>query len=323
MVNEKLLIRYDPTGKRGSRVTFSLTEKGKREFHLRILGTNKQTEKRKSLYQLLIFFEEFVRRDFITERQLNRFLRQIGASINELREIKVSHASYPKITYFKSIKGVGIARWIDHDSELRRDRPSYYVTIPGFTVKEVTSYLKKLKTGKEPRPFLYYRGITDVPFTSYIDYTEKEIKDAINTLVNDGLFNQINEVFPGEMRFSITNEHLRSFINDVWDVHLLDLRIFDEELAYNKKPTDEDTKYLTLLYGKKNAERILALTYPARIAYKKEIRSNKEKDKLSKQFIKQLEESKISLMEYIAKTHEILTKQYEIVSGLALGILHS
>ncbi len=231
-------------------------------------------------------------------------------------------SSHPKITHFKSIKRVGIVRWINHGSEVRSDRPSYYVTIPGFTAKEVTSYLRKLKMGKEPRPFIYYRGITDVPFVSYMDYTEKEVKDAINALANDGLINGINEVFPGETRFSITDEHLRSFIKDVWDVHLLDLRIFDEKLAYNRKPTDEDKKYLILLYGEKNAERILALTYPTRIAYKKEIRSNKEKEKIAKQFIKQLDESRGSLMEYITKKHERLTKQYEIASGLALGILH-
>jgi DNA-binding PadR family transcriptional regulator len=55
MVNEKLLNRYDPTGKRGSKVYFSLTEKGQKKYGLEILGTNIEVQRRKRLYCLLFF----------------------------------------------------------------------------------------------------------------------------------------------------------------------------------------------------------------------------------------------------------------------------
>jgi hypothetical protein len=321
MVHEKILNKFDPTSKRGSRVHFSLSEKGKRKHRLKIIGTDKQTEKRRSLYQLLIFFEEFVKRELITERQLNRFLRQIGASINDLQKIKVSDAGFPKITHFKSIKGVGIVRWVDRRSETELGGPSYYVVIPGFTAREISTYLKKLKMGKEPRPFSYYHGITDVPFVSYMDYTKKEVNDAIDSLSNDGLINEISDVFPGETRFRV-KEHLRSFIKDVWDVHLLDLRLFDEKLGYNKKPTDEDKRYLASLYGEKNVGRILALTYPTRVSYKKEINRNKEKESIAKLFMQDFDNYRKSLIRYINKTHEGVIKEYEIANELVMGILH-
>jgi hypothetical protein len=56
MIIEKLLTREDPTGKRGSKVHFSFTNLGKRKYRLRILGIDEAIEKRKTLYQLLIFF---------------------------------------------------------------------------------------------------------------------------------------------------------------------------------------------------------------------------------------------------------------------------
>jgi DNA-binding PadR family transcriptional regulator len=73
MVNEELLNRHDPTGKRGSKVYFSLTEKGQKKYGLKILGTNIEAQRRKRLYCLLFFFEVYKRTPLLTEKQLSRF----------------------------------------------------------------------------------------------------------------------------------------------------------------------------------------------------------------------------------------------------------
>jgi DNA-binding HxlR family transcriptional regulator len=86
MDEEEILHKEDPTRKRGSRVYYELTDKGKRQYRLRILG-QEQVEKRRGLYQLLIFFEVFKGMNLMSERRLLWFLRQIGASKQDLVEV--------------------------------------------------------------------------------------------------------------------------------------------------------------------------------------------------------------------------------------------
>ena len=87
MVNDGMLIKDDKTGKRGTRVFYSLTDKGKRKHHLKILGTGTEVQKRRNLYQLLIF-EIYKRGSLLSKRQLISFLRNIGSSINKLERLQ-------------------------------------------------------------------------------------------------------------------------------------------------------------------------------------------------------------------------------------------
>ena len=112
MVNDHILYKDDPTGKRGSTVHYSLTEKGERTYRLKILGTDKAVRKRKNLYQLLLSFQEFKKTDLRTERELGRFLRQIGYSRKDLKEIRTSNWGFPKSTIYEPIKGVKIVKWV-------------------------------------------------------------------------------------------------------------------------------------------------------------------------------------------------------------------
>ena len=154
MVYEKLLNRDDPTGKRGSKVYFSLTEKAKRKYNLKILGIDKKVEKRKSLYNLLVFFEVYKRRPLLTEKQLARFLEQIGSSINGLEKVGETKLldNIPE-TSFKPIKGVEIIGLCQYDPKTESNKMWYYTAIPGFSIEEFMIYLKLLKRGWEPRPF--------------------------------------------------------------------------------------------------------------------------------------------------------------------------
>jgi hypothetical protein len=139
MTAEGILSKYDPTGgRRGAKVYLSLSDKAKKKSSLKILGVDKKIQKRKTLYQLLIFFEIFKRTNLITQRQLEGFLGKIGSSLNNLKAIKTSHTNYPRITVFEPIKSVEIVKYIQSDFKLGYlADTSYYIVIPGFTVKEL------------------------------------------------------------------------------------------------------------------------------------------------------------------------------------------
>lgn len=156
----------------------------------------------------------------------------------------------------------------------------------------------------------------------YRTYSKEEIQEAVDSLIKNGLFRIIQDVFPGEMRYQIADESLRSFIKDVWHVHVLDFLLMDENLGFNNRPTEEDEKYLELLYDEKIADRLLALTYSTRISYKKEINSDKKKWVIADLFIRDFDEIRKSLIQDIIKRHEKVIKEYEIVREMAKEILH-
>jgi hypothetical protein len=95
-----------------------------------------------------------------------------------------------------------------------------------------------------------------------------------------------------------------------------------ERLVYNDKPSDEDKKYLALLFGKKNVDKILAQAYHTRKSYKKGNNSHKEK-KIAKDFMQDLEDYRRSRLQDIIKTHEKVIKEYEIASEMIEGICFS
>jgi hypothetical protein len=322
MVNENILYKEDPTKIRGTPVYYSLTKKAIKEDQLKILGIDEKVQKRKSLYQLLIFFEAFKRRDLLSERQLDRFLRQIGVSQKNLEEIKTSNTGIPRNTVFKPIKGIEIVKLIQSDSKMDSQAASYYTVIPGFTIKEFYLYLKKLNKGKDPRPFSSHLAITNIPFVSYIDYREGEVADAIHSFKIDGLIKPINEVFHGEMRFNIADQSLRNFLDAVWLIHDIDFRLLLERLVYNDKPTDEDKKYLALLFGKKNADKILAQAYHTRKSHKKGNNSHKEK-KIAKDFMQDLTNYRRLRVQDIITEYEKVIKENEVASELMEGICFS
>lgn len=310
MINDDLLQEDDPTGgKRGSKVYYSLTNKAKEKYNLKILGSDERVRRRKNLYRLLIFFEIFKTSNPVTRRQLYRFLKQIGMPINSLEVAKDT----PQITHFRRLKGVEIIRWIQGAPTKDPDEAFYHVVIPGFTAEEFTSYLEKLRKGKEPRPFPSYTGITDVPFARFEDYSESEIADAIDSFRKGDLIKPINDVFPKEMRYNIADESLISYIKDVWLVHDVDLHLLFERLVFCGKPKNEDINALRLMYGEKIANGILVNTYDMRKMSKDQ--ENKEEE-VAKEFIKDLARYRTSLVQDIVNRHQEVIKKYEIPNEL-------
>lgn len=307
MVNENLLNTDDPSGRRGSKVYFSSTEKGMRKYGLKILGTDVQVQRRKRLYNLLIFFEVYKRMPLLTEKQLSAFLKVIGKSLSDLDKIQEITTPYriPEVIY-KSIKGVDIRRIPKYDPTTKINRVWYYVVIPGFSAKEFIKYQKLLKGAEEPRPFSSSRTI--IPFAAHASYTRKEVKEAITSLEETGLIQPIEPVIPGESRYNTVDESLRDLVYNIWLVRMLDYEILTRRLLYNK-PTDQDKKYLGIYFGESRADKVIAHAYDIR-------RSGRNEREEQEQAIRQLDGDRGILVRQISKKYEKVIQENEILRDI-------
>jgi hypothetical protein len=322
MVNEAILYKDDPSpGRRGTAVKLSMTDKAMNKRTLGILGIDEKTQRRKNLIQLLIFFKEFKRNDLMTEREIGDFLDKIGYSISDLEEIKKSDSCI----VFEPIKRINIVKLIQNNSKADSEKIcSFYIIVPGFTIQEFISYMEKLRNNRDPRPFSSYKGITDVPFVAYRNYTEDEIKQAVDSLRKCGLIRIVLPIFPGEIRYDIADEDLAKFVKDVWLVHLYEFRILDERLALNGKSEKEIKRYLDLLYNEKNADRILALAYNFRRSYKEENNAHESTEKkIAQKFVQDFDDSRIKLVQSIIKQHKKVIEKYDIIGELIDGVCFS
>jgi hypothetical protein len=323
MVNEKLLYREDPTGKRGSKVYYSLTEKAKRKSRLKILGIDEKVEKRKSLYRLLLFFEAYKRRDLLTERQLNIFLKRIGSSTKNLEKLHEDRLpDGTGIVAFKPIRDIEILGLIQNNSDQGTDDIIYYYTVlPGFTADEFIQYLEKLKKGKDPRPFSSFHAIFQIPFVQYMDFTKQEFEDAIVSLTEDGLIKPVLEVYPGEKRYDISDESLKRLILLIWRIKNIDFYLVYGALIYNDKLTEEEKNYLALFIGERKADKLSAYAYDMRRTIRNQDNNNwNEERENMKRFTQELKNYRQSLVEEITREYETIIKRDEIVRDLVQSI---
>ena len=131
MVEKKLLNKDHLTGR--LKVYYSLTEKGMREYGLKIIGSDVEVQRRRRLYNLLIFLEVYKRSPLITRRQLSRFLKKIGRSLSDLKIREIGTANQLPKTVYRFIDGIDILSIPEHDP-MRGIK--YYVVLPGFSVEE-------------------------------------------------------------------------------------------------------------------------------------------------------------------------------------------
>jgi len=318
MVYEKLLNRYDPTGKRGSKVYFSLTEKGQKKYGLKILGTNIEAQRRKRLYCLLFFFEVYKRTPLLTEKQLSRVLKVIGSSMNDLERIQGVKMPQNAEISAKSIKGVDVLFFPLYNPKTKSKKMSYYVVIPGFSVEEFITYQLLLKDGIAPRPFAprpFSHYATFRPFVFHSSYTKKEVEEAVFSFVESGIIQPIDPIIPGEKRYNIVDQSLRELAYAIWLVRMVDYELVIRRLLYDK-PTDRDKKYLELYLGKSSADKMIAHAYLNRKSYKEERKEHE-------QAIRELLEGREFFVQEITTNFEKVIQENEIVRDIIEEIFFS
>ncbi len=317
MVYEKLLNRYDPTGKRGSKVYFSLTEKCKKKYGLKILGTNIEAQRRKRLYCLLFFFEVYKRTPLLTEKQLSRALKVIGSSMKDLERIQGVKMPQNAEISAKSIKGVEVLFLPLYNPKTKSKKMSYYVVIPGFSVEEFITYQRLLKAGIAPRPFSTTFSGTIIPFVLHSSYTKKEVEEAVFSFVESEseIIQPIDPIIPGEKRYNIVDQSLRELAYAIWSVRMVDYELVIRRLL-SDKPTDRDKKYLELYLGKSVADKMIAHAYLIRKSYKEERKEHE-------QVIRELLEGREFFVQEITTNFEKVIQENQIVRDIVEEIFFS
>ncbi len=91
-----MVIKKDGTEKRGSKVYYILSEQAKKKYQLKLLGIGYEFERRKSIYQLLLYYDVFKRSNPLTKMHLDRFLKKIGTSADSIKNLE---NTYEKVLY--------------------------------------------------------------------------------------------------------------------------------------------------------------------------------------------------------------------------------
>lgn len=235
--------------------------------------------------------------------------------MQKLQKIKLFH--HARRIIFKSIKGIEIVGIIQDDGEGRSESISYYTVIPGFTVKEFFLYLKKLKNGKDPRPFSSFFPRFYIPFINYRNYSFREVTDGIKLFKEDGLIKPIDEIFPGEIRYDISNELLKNLARDIWFINIIDFHLLMGKLLFKGKPTESDKNNLASFFGKRTADGMIAEAYRIRHSHKKQGREPEQG------FIREMDNYKRSLLHEITQTYKQLLSEDEVARELVHGICFS
>lgn len=304
MLHEKNLNRSDPTGKRGSRVYLSLTEKGKIIHGLKILGNSIEVQRQRRLYSLLIFFEVYKRGPLLTERQLANLLKAVGSSINEFKSSQqLTQVYHIPGTFYKSIKGIEILGIPTYDPRTKSSKMWYYTVIPGFSVEEFVAYQKALKSG-----FLSSRTI--IPFVLSESYTKKEVEDAVLLFEESGFVQPIEPVFPGEKRFNIADKSIRGLVRAIWLVRMIDYELLIRRLLYSR-PRDpvRDKRYLGVYIGERLADKMITSAYHIR-------RSYKEEKQIEKRAIREIGEKRTHLIQEITGKFNKVIQENEIIRNI-------
>ena len=260
MVNENIVNKVDKTGKRGSKIYYSLSENARNQHQLQILKVDKDYETKRSIYQLLLYFHSFKRGELLTKRQLNKKMLKFGLRFEGLQEIKTGqnrvytltgNTKYTQVNAFtNSIRNIGVVEYkVNESSRFVKNNIVYYLYIFGFSVMEFITYIKKLRRLKEPRPFSHYPPF--VPYIFYRNFTDTEIEEAIELFHKASLIKIIPPVFAGETRYYLSDDSLIGLITIIRQIQEIMLYRVITKLTYIEKPDDNDRQILGYTLGRK------------------------------------------------------------------------
>jgi hypothetical protein len=258
MVQEKILDTKAINDKKKFKCYF-LTEKARKMLQLNILGIGREYEKRLALYQLIIYFETFKRGQILTDSQLNRLLKGYGIQRKNLKKVDTIQFDPSDIeaAYEEPVNEIEIIQLPAGRFGTKSLKPVYYVLKLGLSVNEFLSYLKKVKSGKEPRPFSPLPSL--VPFVHYTNYHAREVEDAISLLKDLRLLKQIAPALDrGDIRFRIADNRLIKLIQQI---HLIEKIYFHKiflKVAFAGPPDTDEKDIFAYYFGKERAAHVVA-----------------------------------------------------------------
>jgi hypothetical protein len=259
---------------------YFLTEKARKMYQLKILGIGSEYEKRLSLYQLLIYYETFKRGQVLTDAQLSRVLKRYGIRRKNLKKVDAIQFDGLDVqtAYEEPVNEIEIIQYPAGRFGTKSLKPVYYVLKRGLSVNEFLSYLRKLKNGKEPRPFSPLPGL--VPFVHFTSYNAREVEDAIS-LLND--LNLLKRIAPalnkGDTRFRIADERLIKLIQQI---HLIEKVYFHKTLmkvVFIGPPDTDEKDIFAYYFGKKRVGHVIAYLNSKRTHFFKTLNEDQLQEK--------------------------------------------
>ena len=130
-----------------------------------------------------------------------------------------------------------------------------------------------------------------------------------------GTIKHIDPIIPGETRYSIKNESLKRLVLAIWLVGMLDYELLVRRLLFSKSK-DRDREYLAVYFGEDLVDKIIVNAYDIRKSYKKERQCKIE----AKQVIRELENNRKNLVQYISDKFEKVIQENKIVRDIVEGI---
>jgi hypothetical protein len=254
-------LHKEDSGRKGAKVFFSLTESAIKGYQLEVLGINEKSSKQRILYQL-IFLRETHGLDYsIYEKDLDFFLSHIPASRKDLvidSEDELEGISTN--TYYKPIKEVRIHRVSLKENKYNKAETYYNISLPGVSIRDVIN------------PNLGRRISFPLPF-DHIAFTEEEVRDGIHKLQNAKLIRPVLYI-NDEERYSLVNNEFRQLLDSLYVIHREKMSLIKHRWMYERS-TKEEYKQIELIYGKKNAHKIMNYSYQIRQGIRKEIKEDK------------------------------------------------
>ena len=148
--------RVDKTGKRGSKIYHLEARMQGVSTNYKYSKSIRIMRKKRSIYQLLLYFHSFKRGELLTKTQLNKKMLKFGLRYEDLQEINNGHdrvttltgnTKYTQVNAFtNSIGNIGVVEYKDNESSrFVKNNTVYYLYILGFSVMEFITYIKKTK----------------------------------------------------------------------------------------------------------------------------------------------------------------------------------
>lgn len=293
MVNENTVNKIDKSGKRGSKIYYSLSENARSQHQLRILKVDKDYETKRSIYQLLLYFHSFKRGELLMQRQLNKKLFEFGLRFEDLQQVNhgqdrvtalTGNTKYTEVNAFKDpIGNIAVVEYKDNEnSHFAKNNVVYYLYVPGFTVMEFIIYIKKLRKMKEPRPFSHYPPL--VPYILYRNFTDTQIKEAIELFNKASLIKIIPPIIAGETRYYLSDDSLIGLITIIRQIQEIMVYKVITKLTYIEKPDDTDRQILGYYFGKKAVDITIAKAHEVRKDLRKKPDVNIESKKIMEEY---------------------------------------
>jgi len=308
MIHDKIVFKTD-SYVRGKPVFYSLTEDANKRRQLNLLGINPKQILYRKIYERIFFYEVYHSPLNIiqSENGLNSFLDELKLSKADLKEVRSNTMDERALQSEQKVH-------ITADKIYMLKKQDFWIWITKTEYWEVS---KHFQTKYDEEYSFTLPGVSIAEFlNSYSLGTlgSADVDEAFSLLIKNGLIKP-GIVIHGEMRYTIADKNLGSFIQDLRQISWIESRLLNHRWYHIAGPNAEEQDRVKWLLGDREANRIFRDAEMSRYKYKKTIKA-RPKDPSVIDVEKTLKETEIELankVKEVKDTHGKTIKQYEFL----------